>query len=42
MVGGWDPDGVDDGGVWRFYKLEVLNGTKGGKIDAKKLSVTSF
>jgi hypothetical protein len=23
MVGGWNPDGVDDGGVWSLYKLEV-------------------
>jgi hypothetical protein len=26
MVGGWNLDGVDDGGVWNLYKLEVLNG----------------
>jgi hypothetical protein len=30
MVGGWDLDGMDDGSVWRFYKLEVLSGIEGG------------
>jgi hypothetical protein len=30
MVGGWDLHGMDDGGVWKFYKLKVLSGIDGG------------
>jgi len=32
MVGGMDGmDDMDDGGVWRFYKLEVLSGIREGR-----------